>query len=92
MDADSISLVITCAFLAFYELREVILCIIITSLYSIYPDVKKQECYALYIFSSIVYVLLMKIKLSHLDLTNKQVEGNVLLVPKNTDKNIDEKL
>ncbi|CAI2360055.1 unnamed protein product [Moneuplotes crassus] len=92
MNADSISVVITTAFLAFYELKEVMLCIIITSLYSIYPDVKRFDCYGLYIFSSLVYVILVKIKISHLDLTNNQIEPDVLLVPKNTDANIDDDL
>ena len=91
LNADSISVVITCAFLAFYELKEVILCIIITSLYAIYPDVKKFNCYGLYILTSLAYIILMKVKMSHLDLTTKQIEPDILLVPKNTDENMDEK-
>jgi len=39
-----------------------------------------------------MYIGLMKIKLSHLDLTTKQFEPDILLVPRNTDENINEKL
>ena len=66
MNADSISLIITWGFLAFYELREVSFIIITSWIYSIYPDVVKLECYSLYFISSVIYLLLYKMFMNDL--------------------------
>lgn len=61
MNADSISLIITCGFLAFYELKEMIFLLIITCIYATYPDVVKLQWQGLYALTGVIYCILVKI-------------------------------
>jgi len=67
MNADSISVIITCGLLAFYEIKSIVFLLIMTCLYSIYPDVVRLNCPGLYVLSSLVYWSLIKIFMLNLN-------------------------
>jgi hypothetical protein len=93
MNADSISMLTTCAFLVFYEFKDNILfSIIVTSLYAIYPDVVKFECYGLYLIFGIVYLVLVKLLLRSFRLQNLPKDKGVRLAWKRHEANLDESL
>jgi hypothetical protein len=91
MNADSISMLTTCAFLVFYEFKDNILfSIIVTSLYAIYPDVVKFECYGLYLIFGAVYLILVKLLLRSFEKQNSPKGEGVRMVFKKQEANLDE--
>jgi hypothetical protein len=96
MNADSLSIIITCGLLSFYEIRSIVSLLITTCIYSIYPDVLRLQCQGLYFTSSLIYLCLVKLFMHNLEkmiIDNfSKEDGNVELVDANRDKNLDEKL
>lgn len=92
MNTDSISLIVTCGMMAFYELKEIIYLVIISCTYCAYP---LSPHLSLLIYA-VAYCILLKIFLNNLFKMASQEPGEyskvVRLVDKNQDKNLDDKL